>query len=156
MRYLNANKIFTDEVMARVRDKVGRFIRDEAKRKCPTDNGMLRNSLQYKVEGDIVTVFSDLPYANYVEYGTGIYHINEEGGSEPHLEWDIVPVNGKALKFETGRKGRLASGKGPGSANIVFAKKVHQVGMQAHPFLRPAYHQNIGKIKKIIASEAAK
>lgn len=142
--------------MARVRDKVGRFIRDEAKRKCPTDNGMLRNSLQYKVEGEIVTVFSDLPYANYVEYGTGVYHVNEDGSAEPHLGWDIVPVNGKALKFEVGRKGRLAAKGKLSTANIVFAKKVHVEGMHAQAFLRPAYHQNIERIKKLIVREAKK
>lgn len=142
---MRAEDILNKSLEAKVLNKIGAFIRDEAKRRCPVDNGQLRNSLQYEVDlGDSsVTIFSDLNYAPFVEYGTGVFHIDEEGNPQPHMGWDVEPVEKKALHFRIGK-------------NEVFAKKVHIEGMQAQPFLRPAVHQNMSKIKSIIAEELQK
>jgi HK97 gp10 family phage protein len=143
-------------VMSRITERIGAMLKAEAIRRCPVDNGILRQSIDFKTEDNTITIYSELPYAAFVEYGTGIYHIDEEGKPDPHSGWDIVPINGKALRFEVGRKERLAAHQGPGKANIVFAKKVHIEGAQPHPFMRPAIHQNIGKMKYIIADEIQK
>lgn len=37
---------------------------------CPVDTGQLKNSINYKVEGSIATVGTNLHYAAHVEYGT--------------------------------------------------------------------------------------
>jgi HK97 gp10 family phage protein len=142
------NELIKESDIARALDRIGAFVRDEAKRRCPVDNGVLRSSLQYRVEGDSVRIFSDLDYSKFIEYGTGVFHINEKGQPEPHIGWDIVPVNKKAL--EPDRKRRLAEG---GKKNMIFAKKVHIEGMHAQPFLRPAVHQNMKRISEIFKEE---
>lgn len=140
-------------MIERILHKIGATVKASAIRKCPIDNGRLRASIQYRIEGNSVFVGTDVSYANYVEYGTGIFHIDEHGNLAPHTGWDIEPVNAQALRFEVGRKERLSAHKGPGSANIVITKKVHIEGMYPHPFLRPAVFENIPTIKEIIKNE---
>jgi HK97 gp10 family phage protein len=59
------------------------YLRDEA----PVDTGALRDSLRAHVErqNDGMHVFyeSDVPYADYVEHGTGIYHV-----PDAHSAWN--------------------------------------------------------------------
>lgn len=62
-------------------------------------------------------------------YGRGF----EEDGFKPH---DIVPVNGKALRFAAGGGDRWFSAFG--GKDIVFAKKVHHPGSPPRPFMGPA------------------
>ena len=135
--------MLSDAVKLRILEKIGAHIRDEAKRKCPVDNGILRNSLYYRVEGDSVFVGSQLPYAVFVEYGTGEFHLDADGNPEPHSSWEIKPKSAKALKFEV-------------NGNSVFSKKVIVPGMHAQPFLRPALHGSYGFIKQVVRDELSK
>lgn len=52
------------------------FVRDDARLRCPVDTGDLRHSIDYKVEikdsGVTGTVYTNMEYAPYVEFGTGI------------------------------------------------------------------------------------
>jgi hypothetical protein len=153
MRTKRMTTIIPEEVKARILDRIGVMVKNEAIRNCPTDLGQLRQSIDYKVEGNTVTIFSELSYAAYMEYGTGIFHIDENGNPDPHGEWDIVPVNAQALRFEVGRKARLVAKRGPKTANIVFAKKVHMVGVHPRAFLRPAAFNNIPQMKEIARQE---
>lgn len=144
--------------MSEITRRIGALIKADAIRRCPTDNGLLRQTIDYSVEGNTITLYSDSKYAAFVEYGTGVYHIDEEGKADPHTGWDIhaIPVEqgGKGfLAWEQGRKKRLAAHKGPQQANWVYAQKVHIEGARAHPFLRPAIHQNLTRMKEIIAEE---
>lgn len=136
--------MLSPNVKNRILTKIGELVTTRAKRNCPVDNGQLKNSIYYRVEEDSVFVGSDIDYAWFQEYGTGVFHIDENGVSDPHSGWDVIPVNAKALRWTTGRgKGKL----------VHFAKKVHIEGMHAHPFLRPALHQSIPDFAKIIAKE---
>lgn len=144
--------------MARILERIGALVKREAIRRCPVDNGWLRTSIDFETnpaEGS-VTIFSDVEYAPYVEFGTGVFHQDKEGNPDPRSGWDIFPVNAKALRFEVGRKARLSDKGGLDTANIVFAKKVHIEGAEPHPFLRPAVHQSKAEIDKIILEEIKK
>lgn len=64
------------------------IVEREAKRKCPVDTGMLRRSISSRVYTDggsvVGEVYSDLDYAIYVEYGTGL---EAEGGNGRKTPW---------------------------------------------------------------------
>jgi HK97 gp10 family phage protein len=47
-------------------------IQSYAKAIVPVDTGDLQDSIQIGHDGDAVTVYSDMPYAGYVEYGTSV------------------------------------------------------------------------------------
>lgn len=49
-----------------------------AQDKCPVDTGRLRGSISYAVDGDDCYIGTNVEYAPYIEFGTGIYA--EEGG----------------------------------------------------------------------------
>lgn len=137
-------------LMEKALDKVGMFLVNKAMEKCPVDNGQLRASIGYKIVGDTLYIGTNMESGEYVEFGTGVYHISEEGHPEPRSDWFVFPKNARALRFEVGRKGRLAARKPKTQANIVFAKKVHQFGQSPQPFLRPSVFENISEINKII------
>lgn len=62
------------------------------------DSGRLRNSVNNRVEGDTVYVGTNVPYAIYNEYGTGIYAENGNGRQTP---W-FVPGNPESVKWRDG------------------------------------------------------
>ena len=45
-----------------------------AKEDCPVDSGQLRNSITSNVSGETGEVGTNVEYAPYVEYGTGVYN----------------------------------------------------------------------------------
>lgn len=49
------------------------LVEDSAKAKAPVNTGTLRNSITYEVSGDVGTVGTNLEYAPYVEFGTGLF-----------------------------------------------------------------------------------
>ena len=71
-----------------------------AKADCPVDTGRLRNSIAHKVvqeeESTVLYVGSNVEYALYHEYGTGIYAENGMGRKTP---W--VYVDDKGVRHVT-------------------------------------------------------
>ena len=67
-------------------------IADTAKMKCPIDKGQLHESIHSKTEWEgntcIGIVGTNVPYAKYVEYGTGIYAVNGNGRQTPWVYKD--------------------------------------------------------------------
>lgn len=63
-----------------------------AKRSTPVDLGTLRNSMTHAVRGDDVYIGSNIPYAGFVELGTGIYASDGKGRKSP---WSYQDRNGK-------------------------------------------------------------
>lgn len=51
-----------------------------AQDKCPVDTGRLRGSITYEVDGDDCYIGTNVEYAQYVEFGTGIHA--ESGGRQ--------------------------------------------------------------------------
>lgn len=103
----------------------------DAKINCPVDQGTLRASITHDVESNsqeiVGSVFSNLNYAPYVEYGTGIYA--KDG-------------NGRKTPWNWGNEG---SNKWPGRRGWQ--------GSQAQPFLEPAIEDNKEKIVNILGGK---
>ena len=98
------------------------FIEGEAKRKAPVRDGNLRNSITHAVNvGEPLTghVFTSVPYAPYVEIGTGIYSSKGDGRQTPWIYFDEK-----------------------------LGKKVWTRGSHPHPYLKPAMDENISAIEK--------
>lgn len=91
-------------------------IEKEAKKKCPVDDGQLRNSITHKVDKLEGQVGTNVEYAPYVEIGTGIYSTKGSGRMTP---WVYRDAEGKFHKTK---------------------------GMKAQPFLKPAVDNNKDKI----------
>ena len=50
------------------------LVENTAKENCPVDSGQLRNSITSNVSGETGEVGTNVEYAPYVEYGTGVYN----------------------------------------------------------------------------------
>ena len=105
------------------------LIEAEAKKKCPVDEGRLRASITHETkrnEKEIVgLVGTNVEYAPYVEYGTGIHAKNGKGRKTP---WKWQGHSKKYKGFHITR------------------------GQKPQPFLEPSVTENLEKIKKILLS----
>lgn len=90
-----------------------------ARNRCPVDTGNLRRSIMHVVKMEEFTgyVGSSVPYAPYVEIGTGIYSSQGDGRQTPWIYVD--PATGE---------------------------KIFTHGSHPHPFLKPAMDENISAI----------
>lgn len=68
----------TDEAILRALEKCGLVAERYAKKSCPVDTGALRNSITHTVDGNTAYIGTNMEYAPYIEFGTGIHA--EEGG----------------------------------------------------------------------------
>lgn len=68
------------------------LVENDAKMKCPVDTGQLRASITHYVEGQTGIVGTNVEYAPYVEYGTGIYARDGNGRQTP---WSYQRADGK-------------------------------------------------------------
>lgn len=66
-------------------DSVGGWAKKNAKGKRVYRGSTLRNSINYRVDGDVLSVGSDVGYAPYVELGTGPHF-------KPPPEWEDFEV----------------------------------------------------------------
>ena len=100
------------------------LVESAAKDKAPKDTGALRRSITSKVEvtGNSIDgiVFTPLEYAQYVEYGAGIYSDNGNGRKTP---WVYMDDKG----------------------NYHYTR-----GQHPQPYMRPALEENKDKIINII------
>lgn len=53
--------------------KAGHLVETEAKKLCPVDTAQLRGSIHTEVNGNEAIVGTNVVYAPYVEYGTGMF-----------------------------------------------------------------------------------
>ena len=91
-----------------------------AKEKAPKDNGELRRSITSKVEGTVGIVFTNLEYAPYVEYGTGLF---AEVAGRKDTPWSYQDEEGEWHSTS---------------------------GQKPQPFMRPALNENRVQILKIL------
>jgi len=91
---------------------------NELVRAAPVDTGRLRNSINWKTEGNVIKIFM-MDYAIHVEFGT-----------QPHI---IRPKNAKALHWKSG-------------GNDIFATVVHHPGTRPQPFIRNTLRTKFGDI----------
>lgn len=66
-----------DEAVARALETIGLVAERYAKELAPVDTGRLRNSISHEVDDSTVYIGTNVEYAPYLEFGTGIY---AEGG----------------------------------------------------------------------------
>lgn len=67
-------------------------VENTAKEKCPVDSGQLRNSIKHKVESGVGEVGTNVSYAPYVEYGTGLFSSKGTGRKSP---WSYQDTRGQ-------------------------------------------------------------
>lgn len=69
------------------------LVENEAKALCPVDTGQLRASIHSRVEGNVGTIGSNLDYAPFVCYGTGLFA--EEGNGRQDVPWRYQTPDGQ-------------------------------------------------------------
>lgn len=91
-----------------------------AKQKAPKDTGALRRSITSEVNGLEGVVFTNLEYAPYIEYGTGLF---AENGGRADVPWNYQDDEGNW---------HSTSGQHP------------------QPFMRPALNENRERVIDIL------
>ncbi len=120
-----------------------------AKEKCPVDLGHLRGSISTKTEevdgGVNVIVGTNLKYAAYVEFGTGIHAENGQGRKTP-WRWPVESQKWQNIFFGSIlRQGAY----GPIRMSPLW------YGSHPHPFLRPAWDENRNQVYERVRTEIA-
>lgn len=95
------------------------LVEEEAKKRAPVDTGTLRRSITTELHKDYGEVGTNLHYAPYVEFGTGLFASNHDGRQTP---WSYQSADGE---WHTTR------------------------GMSPQPFLYPALEDSRKKIAEI-------
>lgn len=118
-------------------NEMGRRVVNAAKENAPVDNGRLRSSITHTIELTpttcVLTVGSDVPYARYVEEGTGIYGPRRRR---------ITPTRRQALKFPTPRSWSGDNQPRQADRGFVFRRSV--AGSPPNPFLANALAEVFG------------
>lgn len=106
------------------------LVENEAKIKCPVDNGLLRNSITHYIEDNpnelVGVVGTNVEYAPYVEFGTGIYSSLGNGRQD---RWKYKDVKGEWHST---------------------------IGQHPQPYLQPALEENRRKIEKMFKEQVKK
>ena len=92
-------------VIDKALNRAGLIVENDAKERCPVGKtGQLRNSIEHRVQGanykTECVVGTNLEYAPYVEFGTGIYAVNGDGRQTP---WVYRTADGE-FYFTVGQK----------------------------------------------------
>lgn len=101
-------------------------VEKDAKKKCPVDDGTLRGSITSEVEDNQGIVGTNVEYAPYVEFGTGLFAAKGNGRQTP---WTYRDEKGE---WHT------------------------TAGQHPQPFLQPALDNNKREIRKIINNEISR
>lgn len=72
------------EKLLQLPEKIGRAGAEIMRDEVPNKTGALAASVTYEVSGDTIFIYTDKPYAKYVEYGRG----------------EVRPVRAKALHWD--------------------------------------------------------
>ena len=106
------------------------LVENEAKIKCPVDNGLLRNSITHYIEDNpnelVGVVGTNVEYAPYVEFGTGIYSSLGNGRQD---RWKYKDAKGEWHST---------------------------IGQHPQPYLQPALEENRREIEKMFKEQVKK
>ena len=149
-------------------------IQSNAKKNAPVNFGTLRNSIQLVEElgqGKLLyTIGSKLPYAPYVEFGTGPktsvpanynefamqFKGNKRGTFKQMIEALMLWVKAKGLtgtySVKTGKRlgSKQKNQTQDKSAAYAIAISILKKGLRPQPYLIPAYEKEIPKLKENI------
>ena len=116
-------------------NKATQLVHGQAKALAPADTGQLRGSIhmQVKNKGNELEgrVYTNVEYASYVEFGTGI----KGNGTYPYT------VEGLTLEYKNKGWAYYDEDKG---------EWIYTKGQKAQPYMYPALKQNEKAIKKIL------
>ena len=130
--------------MNRILMRIGALIKERAITLAPIDMGDLRRSIQFRTEGNKVIISVGVDYAEDLEYGKapGILDENEK---QELTEWaDRHNLPGYLVIKKIEREGiKVGSVEQP----------MRVPNGTYRPFIRPAIHQCIPDIKRIIREE---
>lgn len=124
---------YTADKLKEIRDVINASalqIQADAKRKCPVNINRLRSSIAIETITQtsteyVLRVGTNVFYAPYVEFGTGIFAVNGDGRKTP---WAFKKTNTmKKYKFKT--------------IDIEGQEYFVTRGSKPHPFLFPAYEK---------------
>lgn len=110
------NKLILDDAL----EEACILVENDAKRLCPVDTGQLRSSITREIEDNIGVVGTNVMYAPYIEYGTGLFSSLGNGRQD---RWSYQDAKGEWHST---------------------------IGQQPQPFLHPALEQNRKKVKEFI------
>lgn len=159
--------------------KFGQNVDREAKQLAPVDEGGLRQSIFYKVEGATVKVGATKDYAAYVEFGTRKFAAayvatlpsnwqqfaasfkGPGGGSFEEFvmrltRWVLAKGIGETYSVSTRRRDRVGKQSAQTTAEAdAYAIALHILrnGIRAQPFLYPAVRDNTPILIKDIESK---
>ncbi len=103
------------------------IVENEAKMRCPVDDGQLRQSITHEVDNNEGYVGTNVEYAPYVEIGTGLF--SSKGTGRKDVPWVYQDAEGKWWTT---------------------------VGQKPQPFLQPALDNNRNEIIKLFQEEIQK
>jgi len=92
--YIGDVKSKLDEANADILRLTRGQIEAEAKRLCPTATGRLRNSIAGDNDDKVAVVGTNVEYAPYQEFGTGVYATGEGGSRAKQIPWVYVDEKG--------------------------------------------------------------
>ena len=133
------------------------LVENSAKHKAPKGNsGALRNSIKSKVTTDgkdiVGVVYTNLEYAPYVEYGTGLFA--EDGKGRKEVPWVYVEGGGSS-----GESSKKVYTEQEARATVEFLQEKGldaklTYGEHPNPFLRPAFNEHKKDIKELLKGAA--
>ena len=137
-----------EDMLAEIKKSVGqslKTIQAEAKMLVPVDDGVTRNTIQtrqwvdqYGIEGD---VFTNAPWAPYIEFGTGLPGLRGETiGGPRYPEADGYAYTTTSWVYYSDKLGRFVTTE----------------GQPARPFMYPAALNNRKKVKADIETAVRK
>lgn len=74
-------------------EKACLIVENSAKEKAPVNTGNLRNSITHVVEGNEGIVGTNVEYAPYVEFGTGLF--SSQGDGRQDVPWRYQDASGQ-------------------------------------------------------------
>lgn len=144
-RFRHAPEIVRDETR-KAMTRAALEVEGEAKGRAPKKTGTLRRSLHSEVQvlaGEVRgLVGTDLVYAPYVEFGTGVYH-----EPDPHEPWEVTPKQAKALAFKVPTGVDPMTGRASRNKATVIVRRVVIQGMRARPYLAKAFEAKRAQIE---------
>lgn len=139
---MKVNNRDLEALRVKVLNEIGQAIVLKAKNLAPIDQGHLRKHIVWDIEDDTIIIHTQgVPYADKMEYGSPPMVLDERE-KEAVMKWakrHDIPGWAVIRKLET--KGIEA-----GTPEQPFRTK----GNTYRPFLRPAIHQSMGEIDRIL------
>jgi hypothetical protein len=128
----------------RLLNRIGALVERKAKRLAPIDLGLLRASIKHRVEGMSVIIYTEVEYAEDMEFGKP---------PEPLSDTEKEDLKGWANRHKIPYKAVIKSIETKGIKAGTTEAPLKTLGGTFRPFLRPALHQSMPEIKSMVMEE---